>query len=377
MLRTLAACALAGAFAAVQAQIGDASSSATWRIEGTAAQAKTSLSSVSCVASAQCAAVGDSLAHGTEGLIELWNGKEWRQTTIPGLTFNGVSCVSPLDCVAVGASAQLAVGAEAEIYHWNGKSWEQVAVPSDHQGTGLGSVSCASEDDCVAVGTWAYESLGSTGIIDTWNGSQWLLQLTIRPKAFEKLDSVSCATSAYCAAVGSGTHHGGGFRQVIYTRPSAGRGWTEEAGLPPQRAELSGVSCVTSTFCVAVGTQGAINTGRHYGALIEKWNGHDWTVMPAGLPGLSRLDAVSCVSATDCVATGRAFFGGTLEKPRAVLVARWNGRDWYSEPVPSRVGYELLGVSCVASQGCLAVGANNDLTSHFTRFTALVERSGS
>ena len=41
---------------------------------------------------------------------------------------------------------------------------------------------------------------------------------------------------------------------------------------------LAGVSCTTSTFCVAVGSE---NSGAGGGTLIEQWNGASWTVVPS------------------------------------------------------------------------------------------------
>jgi hypothetical protein len=73
---------------------------------------------------------------------------------------------------------------------------------------------------------------------------------------------------------------------------------------------LEGVSCVTPTDCVAVGSDGS---GGAKAALIETWDGSAWTI--ATTPSLSApysdLTGVSCVSASACLAVGFVAAGGS------------------------------------------------------------------
>ena len=63
---------------------------------------------------------------------------------------------------------------------------------------------------------------------------------------------------------------------------------------------LDGVSCTSSTFCMATGQTAAAN-----GSLIEMWNGTSWSVVanPPLVGGLV-LRSVSCVGPSFCAAVG-------------------------------------------------------------------------
>ena len=110
-------------------------------------------------------------------------------------------------------------------------------------------------------------------------------------------------------------------------------------------ATLLAVSCVTSTWCVAVG--GSDST------LIEMFDGTSWLVAPS--PGLQGwvLESVSCASQTMCVAVGSTPTGS---QP---LIETYDGVTWsLSTPAPSPAGAVsyLVGVSCASSSWCMAVG---------------------
>jgi hypothetical protein len=70
---------------------------------------------------------------------------------------------------------------------------------------------------------------------------------------------------------------------------------------------LQAVSCTSSTSCVAVGSYG---TGLGYDrTLVESWNGSTWTIVSSRNQGTGEnvLDGVSCTSSTRCVAVGDYF----------------------------------------------------------------------
>ena len=91
--------------------------------------------------------------------------------------------------------------------------------------------------------------------------------------------------------------------------PEAARGGSfSRTGVIPT---LVSVSCTSATACVAVGS-----TADH--ALVERWDGSLWTIMPTpdppGAPGeMAELVSVACASARDCSAVGRSF-----------LISEWN-----------------------------------------------------
>jgi hypothetical protein len=115
---------------------------------------------------------------------------------------------------------------------------------------------------------------------------------------------------------------------------------------------LTGVSCVTTTDCMAVGWSRTSN-GSLFNTLAEYWNGSAWLVLASPGPNTRGfLDGVSCTSATFCVAEG------TFNVKKVAFSAMvWNGSTWSAMPSPIPPGGgDLLSVDCVSSQFCAAVG---------------------
>jgi hypothetical protein len=119
--------------------------------------------------------------------------------------------------------------------------------------------------------------------------------------------------------------------------------------------QLNAVSCVSSTDCTAVGFfNGVISFVTQADALIESWNGSSWSAVsnPAATSG-GMLNGVSCVSASSCVAVG-------ITNSEQSLVESWNGSTWSVVPSPDPAGSSnesrLNAVSCVSASDCTAVG---------------------
>jgi hypothetical protein len=129
---------------------------------------------------------------------------------------------------------------------------------------------------------------------------------------------------------------------------------------------LNGVSCVSNTNCTAVGEYAgpiSILFGVECcGLLMAHWDGAKWStrLLPAA-PGSSEvLHAVSCKSASACIAVGQT---GT-NRTAYGLIMRWNGHSWRRQPNPadSEHGADLTGVSCGSATSCTAVGITGGTT---------------
>ena len=189
------------------------------------------------------------------------------------------------------------------------------------------------------------------------------------PPPANQLYGVSCPSSTYCVAVGINENaeasvKGGG--ALIQTWN--GRTWTSVAPKAPKgalAAELLGVSCATAKSCVAVGLY--LN-GRGVGVpLAETWNGRAWTpgtpARPSGSAG-GQLDNVSCRTANSCVAVGSY----STSAGSAALAESWNGGTWTMARPPEpkgRVAGELIKVSCPSTTYCVAVGTSGTSTADF------------
>ena len=292
--------------------------------------------------------------------------REWTIFPTPSLgapehRLAGISCVSVRFCVAVGHSG--VASAEALIEMWNGGAWSTGAAPptaTSMSATELRAVSCVSANFCVAVGRWHEEgpspdSSGPRALIDVWNGTSWSQHMgAIKGEPDDDrvtLNGVSCVSSSFCLVVGSfgngppetavGTWNGETWKYL--PRPGA-------LGFPN---ELTGVSCVSPTFCMAVGSadEGFKAVGK---PVTQSWNGSEVSVVPSPIRGSGPdvLNGVSCVSAGDCVAVGVA------EGP---LVENWNGSSWSIAKGSHPEGMEANAVSCPSAGSCAAVGT--DVTS--------------
>jgi len=128
--------------------------------------------------------------------------------------------------------------------------------------------------------------------------------------------------------------------------------------------QLHGVWCASASDCVAVGDHFSAEGGLGE-ALIERWNGSTWSVVPSPSPAHfphsgAELDGVTCVSANDCLAVGWYLFSHSQNRELPFSV-RWNGSRWAIVPSPSpnpnpQNGSLLAGVACPAAAECWAVG---------------------
>jgi hypothetical protein len=207
------------------------------------------LNGVSCVSPRFCVAVG---THGNSGipgprslLVESWNGETWSPVSspaaIPGLELElqGVSCTSTAFCVVVGAGGL--------IESWNGTAWS--VLPNPSSGT-LNGVWCASAKRCLAVG-----AEGGASLIESWDGSSWSILESPKPVA-SALNSVTCVSNRRCVAVGSYT--AGGAARTLVESLEGGR-WSVD-GVSDSTA-LNGVSCTATGSCFAVGYDEASSAG--------------------------------------------------------------------------------------------------------------------
>lgn len=120
---------------------------------------------------------------------------------------------------------------------------------------------------------------------------------------------------------------------------------------------LNAASCVSATFCVAVGSSGnAIDSEST--TLVERFNGSTWSIVPTpSVPNVpSEFFGVSCVSVRFCVAVGDDY--SAEETFTRTLTEVFNGLRWTIVPSPnSRLGYSSLSsVSCVSPTFCVGAG---------------------
>ena len=253
-------------------------------------------SAISCTSSSYCVAAGT-------GVTEVWNGSSWSLASTPsyGTSVSGISCVGPNDCFAVG-EAPVQVGA---ILQWDGSSWRSSGT--DGEGPLL-TISCSGADACTAIGTEAtINGMATPPIAEQWNGVAWSTAPAPTTNPWAALFDISCTTPSSCTAVG---YTSGSNQENTLVEDWNGATWTT-VGSPNDPAyaynRLQAISCVGPSFCVAVGALGGGSSASVSPALVEIWNGASWTITPGPGPSQSGLASVSCSTALVCSAVGSQY----------------------------------------------------------------------
>ena len=246
-----------------------------------------------------------------------------------------MTCVSASECWAVGHYVTGIAGSADQtlIERWDGTSWTIVSSPNALASTNnyLSGVTCLSASNCWAVG---YSRVGTADqtLIERWDGTSW----------------------------------------AIVTAPN---------NSSAQNNILAGVTCVSASDCWAVGHS---NNGTADQTLVERWDGSSWTIVPASNTSLAQnnvLAGVTCVSASDCWAVGHCNNGSADQ----TLIERWDGTSWSIVSSPNTSPSErnfLCSVTCVSASDCRATGAyvhasgvSQTLTEHYGAVSPLIPAS--
>ncbi len=187
-----------------------------------------------------------------------------------------------------------------------------------------------------------------------WSKGAWHVQALSPPGAVNAvLEGVSCASPRSCVAVGFSEDASG--VKAALSETWNGAAWSiSPAEAPPQAGSfsLSGVSCASSSACMAVGTYTA---GKGDAGLAERWDGARWSAQASANTGFpEELIGISCPAAEECTAVGNYEPTGRW----VAMVQAWNGVSWSAQAsnVDQAQASELHAVSCVASSTCAAVG---------------------
>ena len=239
-------------------------------------------------------------------------------------------------------------------------NWTSSSAAAGSGSNVLNDVSCTTSTFCVAVGS---ENLGGTGdtLIEQWGGTSWTVVPSVDAPATtgDSLRSVSCVGTTFCLAVGGST-----------TGPAVAETWNgtawsfATAAVPAGNtsATLSSVSCVSATTCEVLGTAAVGGTSSIFG---NQWNGTTLTGTTASTPTpttstpVPSATGMDCVTASWCLAVGN---GDTQSSAASSFSELWNGTAWtlLATPQPSSaLGSQLSSVSCAGVSSCQAVGQTN------------------
>jgi hypothetical protein len=318
------------------------------------------LGGISCTPGGGCTAVGS--LGGTLALH--WSGRTWSTQPTANIApaptrLNAVSCSSASACVAVGYYNDVD-GLHPLAESWNGTSWSIQTTPDgpharNHGGSQLNSVSCISANACIAVGESA-----SLPLAERWDGTRWtLLKPILKTIDDGAFNGVSCTVADACTAVGGAGLRPADDATVALAERWDGTQWTVQT-VPDPAGNAAGainqfaaVSCSSATACIATGTHAQVANGI-FEPMAQGWDGSSWSIenTPAlNTPALpeesANLDSVSCTSASACIAVA---FGHAAEQ--------WDGTHWTLQSLPPDLVGEgaFAAVSCTSPLACTAVG---------------------
>jgi hypothetical protein len=304
------------------------------------------LEGVSCASTAYCVAVGDFFKNNSSlvPVTVTWNGRAWTAArALPSPAGSrpfaiGVSCAAVRHCVAsVGANPADKSG-QAFIDVLAGTTWTLHALtPAKGSQASVDNVSCSSVTHCVITGL-VDTRLKQTPLLALWNGKA-LSTMKATENFPAEFDGLSCPSARSCVTVGTWFT---GPADLGYYGIWNGSIWKGARILPQPKAMVlaspSAVSCPVTTRCLAVGFDRVPGKNNAYPnqALAEFFNGRGWTRLsvpaPAGAAD-TEFAGVSCVSATSCVAVGSTvYFTNPKTSHVTALTGIWNGKHWRLVP---------------------------------------------
>jgi len=304
----------------------------------------------------------------TSTLVERWNGSAWSIVPSPspgtaklcgdpsyqGNYLYGVATVSSGEAWAVGEICPYGFG-ETLTEYWDGTKWAVVASPSESgaDNSTLAAVASVSSNDVWAVGN--YQEGGGAyqwnTLTEHWDGTRWSIVGS---------PNVAGAEANYLigvAAVSTTDVWAVGYSEidleidVPLIEHYDGQSWTIIPSPYPPPSEFNGlyaVSAISANDIWATGYENENSSGQYGGALIEHWDGTNWSLVDGPFLGSAiNLYGLAAVSSTDIWAVGDAW-NGSLGFNLHPITEHWDGTHWalVSAPYPGKAA-QLYGVTAV------------------------------
>lgn len=299
------------------------------------------LSSVSCVSSTACYALGATPTGVNAMYATSDSGQDWAlipSPAAPGEFYTGLSCTDTRHCWITSAALTFNPASQtSSVFFFDPATQARTkqTLPADAATGFLSGVTCVSISRC-----WAF---GSTIIATTDGGTTWSDQPDPL-KAPASIRAMSFSNQLNGVAVGADT---------ALSTDNGGVSWSSTT-IPG--ASLSSVNCFSGTQCLTVGelnfTSGAAWRSSDGGASWAEQS------LPSGFIPTSIACGLSSGSGSAiCRAAGVSSSGAAL------AAAPDGGATWNTQSLPAEVsapGASLTGISCFALTLCVAVGVHPD-----------------
>jgi hypothetical protein len=287
----------------------------------------------------------------------------------PSVTTQAASSISK-----VGATLNATVNPNGETtiydFEYGETSSYGLKTAEVSAGAGASSVEVSRSIEGLQPGTTYHFRIAASNGAGTAYGSDrtfvtaspvWSVEATVNKVGSKEnwLRGVSCSSTTRCMAVGSYKNSSNTLVTLAERRPPL-MAWQAETTPNPTGATesvLSSVSCVSPSECMAVGWYK--NSSGVKVTLAERWISGIWSIVSTPNPSgakASTLLGVSCTSSTACTAVGSFTNSSGVEVTAA---EGWNGTVWSLQESPNPSGAQssiLWDVSCSSSTACTAAG---------------------
>jgi hypothetical protein len=191
---------------------------------------------------------------------------------------------------------------------WDGQSWTVESSNSSAFVTAFTAVSCFAEEQCIVTGyTQSAPGPTTAALAELFANGVWS-DVTPTTRALSNLGPLACGAltpSTTCTVLGQAT------TGIPYTEQwnSSTQSWTDTEGSALFEEPAESLSCLSATWCVAVGRFVGVNGS--FRPVANAWNGTGWSLMDTDHLGQTSTDpvypftSVSCPSLTFCVAVGQ------------------------------------------------------------------------
>jgi photosystem II stability/assembly factor-like uncharacterized protein len=321
------------------------------------------LGAVSCATAKRCWAVGvagPNIAPSPGGpnviVVTTNGGRTWKaQHVVGGSTpqLSGVSCPTPTDCIAVGSNGASLPGSGVVLATTNGgAAWNPVAAPPD--ALAVVTVLCTAVSDCVALvsdGSLIW-SAASTNFGQSWQREGNM------PSLFLPGDDLSCTVGGPCLVAGyvpTGAGHGEG---AVALSTDGGQTWSL-ASVPNGVGVMRTADCVTATDCLAAGSTSTTvsDVVPAKGQLLSSADGgRTWQPSTAS-PPVQDVFRLECPSALVCAMVGTEWQGNPAVGTGAVAQST-NAGTTFRQSSAAYVPLTLTALSCPSATVCIAAGGD-------------------
>lgn len=267
----------------------------------------------------------------TGALALHFDGSKWSSVPMAlpfAADMRGVSVLSSDDVWAVGTAFDSNTQHNTSvIQHFDGKKWSVVPNPHFKSGDQLFGIKAIASDDVFAVGESNSDSQKPHPLIEHFDGTRWTVIPAAPLKKGQTLSLGDIAATSHSDVWVTGVSEpvqpaimhfdGVQFRNVPF--PSV------------KNASLAGMAAITPDDAWVVGSQ---PNGNAEATLAAHWDGKKWTVVPSpNLTQSNALRSISAISSSDIWAVGCTSCGADIGVNQVALVEHFDGKQWTINPV--------------------------------------------